>query len=178
MIRSFFATIKSNPLYRFVVIAFLLYTSWYILYEFFIKPLQVVDLFVVDNTISTSESILNSLGFKTYSGYDRLLGIDGTNGLWIGDKCNGIELFSLFAIFIIAYPGKFFKKFFFIPIGIGLIHVLNIARVVGLAIVQLNFPEWTEFNHTYIFNVIIYGVIFCLWIIWINKFSGKKLKTI
>lgn len=167
---------KSNPIAKFLSIALFLYIIWYVIYESFIKPNQVLDLFVVDNTIYFSQKILNKLGYQTFTrGYDRLIGIDGTNGLWIGDKCNGIELFSLFAIFIIAYPGNFWKKIIFIPSGILIIHSLNILRVIGLAIVQLNFPEWTEFNHTYIFNVIIYGIIFLLWIIWINRFSTQQI---
>lgn len=39
------------------------------------------------------------LGFPVFAGNNptiRTIGIDGTNGLWIGDPCNGLSLFALF----------------------------------------------------------------------------------
>lgn len=161
-----------NRIVKFITIGLAVYLSWYLIYEFWFKPNQWLDLFVVDNTIAISNFILNLFNYTTFTGEERLLGIDGTPGLWVGDKCNGIELFALFSVFILAFPGSWKKKIWFIPFGIITIQVLNIIRVVCLAIIQLYFIEWTEFNHTYVFNVIIYGYIFLLWIVWANKFSG------
>ena len=167
--------IPRTPFLRFLLLAAILYFSWYLLYQFVIHPSESTDLYVIDNTVTVVEKILTTLGYTIFKGEERVIGIDGTPGLWIGDKCNGIDLFALFTIFVIAYPGTLLKKCFFIPIGILSIQLINILRVVGLSIVQLHAPKWTEFNHTYVFNVLVYGYIFLLWMIWVNKFSETKM---
>jgi exosortase family protein XrtF len=106
---------------------------------------------------------------------ERVIGVDGTGGLWIGDNCNGIALFALFTGFIIAYPGNWKKKLVYIPVGILLIQCLNIIRIVSLAILDTRSRAWTEINHTYTFTIIIYGFIFFLWMFWTNKVSDKTL---
>ena len=169
--------LPDNKLQRFIVMVGVVYFSWYLLYEFVIHPFKRIDLFVIDTTVVLSEKILNSLNYTTFTGEDRVIGIDGSSGLWIGDKCNGIELFALFAVFIIAYPGIIWRKAVYIPVGIISIEFINIFRVVGLAIAQYNYPKWIEFNHSYVFNVIVYGYIFLLWMLWANKLSSfTKMK--
>lgn len=132
----------------------------------------VMDRIVVDNTIIVSQKILGWMGYVVVKGGERMLYIKGTPGIFIGDSCNGISLFALFSIFVVAFPGKHIRKLLFIPMGILLIHFLNILRVVALAIIQTYSYEWTEFNHTYTFTIIIYFFIFVLWMVWVNKFSG------
>lgn len=163
-----------NPIVRFLILVFTLYILWYFLYDLLIQPNEAIDLFVVDLTISVSKWILEFLGYTVYTGADRLIGVDGSSGLWIGDNCNGIALFALFTWFIIAYKGKVKYKLIYVPLGIIGIQILNILRVVGLAILDTHSRAWTEFNHTYTFNIIIYAFIFFLWMLWVNKFSEKK----
>jgi exosortase family protein XrtF len=132
-------------------------------------------MFVIDSTIIISKWILELFGYVVFTGVERVIGVDGTGGLWIGDNCNGIALFALFTGFIIAYPGNWKKKAIFIPLGILLIEFMNVLRVVCLAILDTYSRKWTEFNHTYTFTIIIYGCIFLLWMLWVNKVSHKKL---
>ncbi len=162
-----------NPVVRFLISVFTLYIIWYFVYKLWIQPGQKLDLFVIDLTISISKWILEFLGYTVYTGADRLIGVDGASGLWIGDNCNGIALFALFAWFIIAYNGKIKYKLIFIPIGIISIQLLNVLRVIILAILDTYSRAWTEFNHTYTFTIVIYGFIFFLWMIWVNRFSEK-----
>jgi len=163
-----------NPVVRFLVIVFALFILWYVVYDLWLHPNEKFDLFVVDITISASKWILESLGYVVYTGEDRLIGIDGASGLWVGDNCNGIILFSLFTWFIVAFKGKVKYKLFYIPLGILSIQLLNIIRVVVLAILDTQSRSWTEFNHSYTFNIIIYGYIFFLWMLWVNKYSEKE----
>lgn len=169
---KFFDSLK-NPTIRFLIIVFGLYTSWYILYELVIQPLQFVDMFVINTTISISKWILELFNYTVFTGTERVIGVDGTGGLWIGDNCNGITLFALFTWFIVAYKGKIKYKIPYILFGIISIELLNVGRIVGLAILDTISRAWTEFNHTYTFTIIIYGYIFLLWMIWVNRFSEK-----
>src|SRR5690349_17096092 len=119
-----------EPVVKFLVVGLILYIGWLALYEWWIHPLQWVDKAIIGNTISISQLVLNKLGYTTELAGDRMIGIQGTSGLFIGDSCNGISLFALFSIFIIAFPGNVASKFFFIPAGILVIHLLNVLRVI------------------------------------------------
>jgi exosortase/archaeosortase family protein len=55
--------------------------------------------------------------------------------------------------------------------GLIIIHFLNVARVVGLALIVHYNEAWLSFNHDYTFTLVVYGVVFGLWWFWINKFS-------
>lgn len=161
-----------EPIVRFLSVGFLLYIGWMALYEWVIHPWGILDDWVASNTLVISKKILNAFGYEVEREGLRVIKIVGSPGVFLGDNCDGIALFALFSIFIIAFPGKIRAKLFYIPIGILIIHFLNTLRVVILAIIILYSYEWTEFNHTYTFTIIIYGCIFLMWLYWINKYSG------
>ncbi|MCX6313047.1 MAG: archaeosortase/exosortase family protein [Bacteroidetes bacterium] len=159
-----------------------IYLGWMMLYEWLIHPWGKLDTLVINDSSNWTLFILKKLNFHTFLGNNptiRTIGIDGTHGLWIGDPCNGLTLFALFTSFILAYPGSWKNKLWFIPVGITAIYTMNIIRLTVLCIIVLKKPLWLEFNHTYLFQVLMYGFIFMLWYIWINKFSGKpKIKSV
>jgi len=169
---KFSASIK-NPTIRFLIIVFGLYTLWYILYKTVIQPANFVDMFVINTTIDISKWILELFGYAVFTGVERVIGVDGTGGLWIGDNCNGMTLFALFTWFIVAYKGAIKYKIPYILFGIITIELMNVLRVVGLAILDTHSRAWTEFNHTYTFTMIIYGYIFLLWMVWVNRFAER-----
>jgi exosortase family protein XrtF len=169
----------SNPFILFLVKAAILYIGWELLYELWLHPNRTLELLVVSNITLLVNGILELLGFALIDpdmiqGYDRTLGIDGTHGLYIADSCAGVPLMALFAGFILAYPGSTIRKLIYIPIGLIIIHLINILRIVGLAIVTLYAPEMLDFNHHYAFTIIVYTCIFLLWILWVNRFSKPK----
>jgi exosortase family protein XrtF len=166
-----------NPISRFLVLLLFFYLGWYTIYNLWIHPAEKLDLFIIDITIAASKWLLELFGYTVFTGAERVIGVDGTGGLWIGDNCNAISLFALFAGFIIAYPGNWKKKLYFVPAGILLIELLNIGRVVALAILDTKSRTWTEFNHTYTFTIIIYACIFLLWMSWTNKISDKTFTS-
>jgi len=164
-----------NPITKFLLLLFSLYIVWFFVYKTWIQPAETLDLFIINLTISASKFILELMNYSVFTGVERVIGVDGTGGLWIGDNCNGITLFAIFSWFIVAYPkGKWWKKVIFIVIGIFSIELLNIARVVALAILDTKSRAWTEFNHTYTFTIIIYAFIFFMWLLWVNKVDTAK----
>ena len=172
------ALLKQNAFVKFILISGLLYFILFLIYQFIVKQYTYYDQKFISSIILSAEFIVNLFGVKTFIRLQnidmQLIGIDGSNGVWIGSNCNGITLFSLFAVFIIAYPGNQKNKIWFLPLGILCIHFLNILRVVALLFISKNFaPEYLSFNHTYTFTFLVYLFIFMLWMMWINKFSGK-----
>lgn len=162
-----------SPVYRFLLFFALAALSWFLLYNYLLSPYTNIDMLVVDATLVLSKKILTLMGHTTFV-EGRVLRIAGTSGLWVGDSCNAIPLFALFAGFILCFPGNVRSKIWFIPTGILLIFLLNCVRMVMLAISDTYSREWTEFNHTYTFTIVIYGFIFLLWIYWVNRYSFVK----
>jgi exosortase family protein XrtF len=167
-----------NKLYRFITYAVLLYLLWLVVYEFWLHPLGFIDRAVIDNIIWISGGLIEFLGFELIGEFPfdegiRTIGIDGTHGVWVGDPCNGITLFSLFMGFVLAYPGPIKSKLWFIPLGLILIHIINVVRVSALVLIVYYAPDTLEFNHTYTFTLIVYGFVFLLWWFWANKLAKE-----
>lgn len=93
------------------------------------------------------------------------------------EGCNALSVMILFISFVVAFSGKFTKTIAFIAFGIILIHILNIIRIALLSIGLYHFPEYEHILHGVIFPLIIYGVVFLLWVIWVNKFSLHATTT-
>ena len=87
------------------------------------------------------------------------------------EGCNALSVIILFISFIIAFTGKLKKTILFILFGVILIHILNIGRIALLCMALYNFPQYENLLHGVIFPLVIYGVVFLLWVIWVNKYS-------
>lgn len=157
----------------FILKGIVLYLLWYMLYDNWLLKDGWVDHFLIDHLVKSTSFLLQLIGFHVFE-YADAVGVDGTHGVLIGAPCNGLSLFALFAGFIIIFPGKSVYKMFYIPIGILIIHVINILRLVALALVVVYNPDSLEFNHKYTFTVIVYACIFVLWIVWVNKFATRN----
>jgi len=88
------------------------------------------------------------------------------------EGCNALSVIILFLAFIIAFKGKLKTTILFILFGIVVIYVANIIRIALLSIGIYHYPEYTTVLHSVIFPAIIYGLVFLLWMIWVNKFSN------
>lgn len=89
----------------------------------------------------------------------------------IVEGCNAVSVMILFVAFVVAFKGKLKHTLLFILAGLLIIHVLNVVRIALLSMALYYYPEYQEFLHDTIFPLAIYGVVFILWVIWVNKFS-------
>lgn len=96
----------------------------------------------------------------------------------IVEGCNALSIIILFIAFIISFSGKPKPTILFIIGGSLLIHVLNVTRIALLCILLYYYPEQRDFLHSVVFPLFIYGIVFILWVIWVNKFSKYATKTV
>ncbi len=99
------------------------------------------------------------------------------NGKYVArviEGCNGISVIILFLSFIIAFAGNFKTTFFYIISGSILLYTVNLLRIVIITIGLYNYPWRRDTLHTVIFPMIIYGMVFLLWMFWVNRFSKLK----
>lgn len=90
------------------------------------------------------------------------------------EGCNSISVIILFVSFIIAFAGNFKYTALYVIAGSVLIYAVNLARIAILSIGLYNYPWRRDFLHTVIFPLIIYGMVFLLWMFWVNRFSKNK----
>lgn len=170
-----------DPLIQFLAVLATLFVVWFLGYRFLIEPQGDLDLWLIDKIKAQSEWLLESTGYEllpesSNAEGDRYIGVQGGHYLWIGNPCNGLSIFVVFSIFIIAFQGPFKHKIWFIPLGIFLIHYTNVLRVAALcAIVKFN-PDLLNLNHDAIFYVVVYGLVIFLWYIWVTRFAGKSVR--
>lgn len=162
---------------RFLLKVVGIYICWYVIYELWLLPDGSLDAWLTKNVVSVSAGILESLGYEIYA-TGRLIGIEESAGIYLVDGCSGIAAIGLFVGFIVAYPGEWVPRIAFIAIGIGIIYLVNIVRIVVLAITQVRWPSMFDLTHDYSTTAIFYLVIFVLWMIWANLgskgISGPK----
>jgi exosortase family protein XrtF len=91
--------------------------------------------------------------------------------LRIVEGCNAVSVTILFVSFILAFSGKLKTTLGFILFGVSLIYVLNVIRIALLTVLLFRFPEQEHILHGVLFPLIIYGLVFSLWVFWVNKFS-------
>ncbi|MAY82600.1 MAG: hypothetical protein CMP59_00540 [Flavobacteriales bacterium] len=146
------------------------------IYDYILTPYTAIDSWLINSIIASSESGLQALGYElmqnTY--YQYHMGIAGTSGVVIGNPCDGLSLFILYTAFVVVFKGKWWMKLLFIVPGILLIHFLNVARVMGLALIVKYYPDSLDFHHSYTFTLLVYTIIFALWMIRIKFYQKRK----
>lgn len=177
MSRPLTTSVVADPVLRFLLVCVLLYASWYGLYEFVLHPHGALDRAVIDNLVFLAGGMLRLLGYELlpdpFLDNNRYLGVQGGSHLWIGDPCNGVSIFAVYLIFLIAYPGPWKHKLWYALLGVLSIHVINAIRVAALCIIVSIDYEMLNFNHDYVFYVVVYGWVFLLWIIWVWRFAPR-----
>ena len=168
-----FTSFKS-PQIIFLIRAFLGYSVLFITYQFIVIPYTSFDQWVIRALVKSSEALLKPFG-PTFSAHEnsemQVIGIDGSTGVWIGTPCNGIHLIGLFSVFIMAYPGSWRRKLYYIPFGILLLFGYNSIRICALAWLSKFHPQWLLFNHNYTFTASAYILVFVLWMVWVKRLS-------
>jgi exosortase family protein XrtF len=93
------------------------------------------------------------------------------------EGCNSISVIILFISFIIAFAGKPKTTFLYALAGSVLIYSVNLFRIAVLSIGLYHYPWRRNILHTIIFPLIIYGMVFLLWMVWVRRFSIIAKKT-
>ena len=94
----------------------------------------------------------------------------------INHSCSGLKPILQYIILMLIFPGPWKHKAWFIPMGVVIVHLTNLFRISGLAVVTITIPEYWDFAHDNIFRPFFYVVIFSLWVWWVEKFRAKGIE--
>ena len=94
------------------------------------------------------------------------------------EGCNSISIIILFIAFLVAFSGRPKVTFFYALAGSVLIYTVNLVRIVILSVGLFHYPWRRNILHTVIFPLIIYGLVFILWMIWVKRFSHISKRNV
>jgi exosortase/archaeosortase family protein len=132
-----------------------------------------VDAWISTSVAQMSGDVLAVLGFEPVV-TGREVRLPGVVGVYVADGCNGLTTIGLFIGFVVAYPGKMWRRWAFIPAGIFVIYLTNVTRVTVMVIVQKHWPVAFDPLHGFGLTTIFYVVVFALWVLWANVGGAPK----
>lgn len=103
----------------------------------------------------------------------RVIYFENNGYLGINHSCSGLKPILQFILLMLIFPGPWKHKAWFIPMGIVIVHLTNIFRITGLAVVTITIPQYWDFAHDNVFRPFFYVVIFFLWMIWVERFRPR-----
>lgn len=100
--------------------------------------------------------------------------LDNHSILAVYEGCNGINVWIIFAGFMLALGKPGWRLAWFVLAGSAIIYVLNLGRILALFFVSLKYPEALYFVHKYLFTAMLYGAVFVMWYFWISYYGRRK----
>ncbi|MFD1469912.1 exosortase X [Hymenobacter caeli] len=165
LLRSY---VPAHPYWRFLLTGAGLALLWWVGYEHLLGPDGRLDHALSRHVAGAAAGALRAAGFAgaTAPHDPTLVTLAGDPAVLVGDPCNGLALYALFAGFVVAYPGSLRRKAWFIPLGVAAVYLLNVARVAALALNHAYWYHTVDFNHHYTFTFVAYAAILGLWRWW------------
>ena len=101
----------------------------------------------------------------------------GTSVIW---GCTGLKQSFIWLCLILTVKGTtatsgkalWLKKLWFIPLGWVCCYAFNILRIFLIALLIEQHPNWFPLLHDYIFKYLFYGMLFGLWVWFVEGIRG------
>ncbi len=109
----------------------------------------------------------------------RLLTSHGTEKMVVITECTGLYTTIIYFAIVGAYPARLREKGLGLVIGIPAIHVLNLARMVFVALILYHKRDLFHLFHGYLWQVSFVVFMLLLVILWMTKIvRPKEAKTV
>jgi exosortase/archaeosortase family protein len=170
-----------SPIFHFLIKVAVIFIVWELLngymqrFPFFSNLWKSMHDFLLYSILDISEFTLRTLMGYDLSREGIVMRIGNSAGIAVGPACVGFGLQVAFAALIFAYEGPWKKKLWFVPLGMIGIHLINVLRVVVLAILSNINNDWVDFNHKYVFSSLVYLFMFVMWVTWVRFLEKKKV---
>ncbi len=164
--------------------AFFVFIGWKILYHVFLLPVRFPDKQLTSITTNITAKVFTVIyptsiiaihEIKDYSHYDE--GIDhsrifrdGRSIVGVTDGCNGLELYVLYLGFLFCIPMVPIKRVVkYAAIGLPTLFLMNMLRMLALALLHMYYREYFDIAHHYVFKIMMYGLVFYIWMLYVKK---------
>ncbi|WP_054851887.1 exosortase family protein XrtF [Olleya sp. ITB9] len=171
--------IKYKSVIKFILTFLIVYGVLSLVYSFYLdasKSGQYYPDFITNLVAKQSENVLQTVGYETNvvphpNEPSIKVIVEGKYLARVIEGCNGASIIILFVSFIVAFSGKIKTTIVFALSGSVLLYVVNLIRIVVLSIGLYHYPWREAILHSVVFPAIIYGMVFLLWMFWVNRFS-------
>jgi len=175
---------KYKSVIKFILTFLLVYAVLSFSYKFYLdfsEDSKYYPDYITNLTAKQSQLVISSIGYDSSvvpheAERSMKLIVNNKFVARVVEGCNSISVIILFISFIIAFAGTWKRTLFYILAGSVLIYSVNLIRIAILSIGLYHYPWRREILHTIIFPMIIYGIVFILWMVWVRRFT--KLKAI
>jgi exosortase/archaeosortase family protein len=103
--------------------------------------------------------------------------LDGTSlasGSFVVDvspACSGAVPSMIYLAAVFAFPTSLRAKMIGAGMGVGVIHGVNLLRVVALFIVGLFFNQYFHETHVYVAQALVVAIAVATWLFWAGRFA-------
>lgn len=169
--------LQFKPFLIFIGTFFTAYIALTVAYKFYLNSLRADEVDAVTNWVGRNvEQLLLLFDYdikvqKSFASPWLEVWFNNQNIIRIVEGCNAVSVTILFVSFVLAFSGKLKATLLYILFGIVFIYILNVIRIALLTVLLFHFPEKSHFLHGVLFPLAIYGSVFLLWVVWVNKFS-------
>ena len=165
------AASSNRSLWRFGLISLLGVAGWAVGSSVGMGGDSPFDLVLCRQLASASAGLLRLLGWQAgvATASPQLLVLNRVPAVIVGGPCDGLVLYALLVGFVVAYPGPALRRLWFIPLGIGALWLVNVLRIVALALNHYYSPDSFDFNHHYAFSIVAYALLGALWLLWTRQ---------
>lgn len=171
---------KYRSVLKFILVFILVYGLLSIAYKLYLDKStgeKYYPDYITYKVAKQSEALLNSVGYesqvKPHSHEPSMkLIVRKKYVARVVEGCNSVSVIILFISFIVAFSGIAKTTFFYAIAGSVLIYATNLVRIAVLSIGLYHYPWRKDILHTIIFPLIIYGMVFLLWMIWVKRLSN------
>lgn len=175
---------KYKLVIRFIITFLVVYgvlTIGYHLYLGFSDGSRFYPDYMTNLVARQTNTLLNSIGYDAEilphpNEASMKVIINGKFVARVIEGCNAVSIIIMFLSFIIAFAGKAKTTIFYCFAGSIIIYAFNLIRIVILSAGLYHYPWRREILHNVIFPMLIYGTVFLLWMVWVNRFS-KSVKA-
>jgi len=92
----------------------------------------------------------------------------------VNSSCSGLKQFYQWFFLMMLFPGQWKHKVWFIPMGLVIIHLVNVFRIITMVIVTIYLSQYWDFIHDWVMRPFFYVVMFTLWVWWNEKYHLKS----
>ena len=92
----------------------------------------------------------------------------------VNTGCDGMDGILIVVSAMLAFPMILRNKIMGTVLGVLLVYLTNLMRIIMLYYVLKYKPDWFEFMHTYIGQVMVIFVGGVFFFLWVNKFARQN----
>jgi exosortase/archaeosortase family protein len=125
---------------------------------------------------SCSVQILNMLHIKAEQRSASIVLSESLKIVLIKEHCLAIPAMVIFVGSVLSFPGSKLEKTWFIIAGLGGIFVINLTRLVFVAVAFQYFSKSVfNFNHSVLYVILTYTFIFSMLVWWMEREEKRAM---